>query len=376
MLLRLLRSARLRRRQAEPSAPSPAPPASGSRLHLLSRLASFASGTELNIRGKEAPVESADRSDQRELPIMEIVARAASLAAGDDALQAATRARVQTYAQFFSAAARPATGINVFVYHVDLPDGEGIDYVDAKFSPQEFDYRYILARFIARVREHCPGAMIYFVTSRGSRYRGFDAPDVAVVELPVEAAHPMYERACALLAYAESSAFTRDTVFLDSDAFVNRSLQAPFEFGFDVGLTYRDGPRLMPVNEGVLFLAARRPQVVRAFLHRRMAVYDRLLGDPFIIEYYGDVRRWRGGQLSLNAVAYGLFPCSPYRAWDVAGARVRLLPCDTYNFAGGEGEASSSLERLDERYVVHFKGPRKYALMFAAQAERTSMPGR
>jgi len=341
---------------------------------MLSRLASFASGSDLTIFGKEAALDAAP--SQAELPIMEIVAHAAALEAGGDALADATRVRVAAYAGRFSAAARPVQGINVFVYHVDLPADARIDYIDAKLSPGEFDYLDIVARFVARVRAHCRQAMIYLVTSPGARYRELAAPDVSVVELPADPAQPMYERACALLAYAESRAFSRDTVFLDSDAFVNRSLEPVFSLGFDVALTYREGPRLMPVNEGAMFLAASRPEAVRAFLRRRTQIYDLLLDDPFVTRYYGDVRRWRGGQLSLNALAYPLFPCSPYRAWEAAGARVRLLPCDTYNFTAGEGEAPSSLDRLDERHVVHFKGQRKYALALAARAERGAAAAR
>jgi hypothetical protein len=341
---------------------------------MLSRLASFASGSELTVSGKEAPLDAAP--SPAELPIAEIVAHAAELATAGDALAEGTRERVAAYAERFAAAARPAQGINVFVYHVDLPAGAGIDYIDAKLSPGEFDYLDIMARFAARVRTHCPRATVYLVTSPGARYRALAAPDVCVVELPVHPAQPMYERACALLAYAESPAFGRNTVFLDSDAFVNRSLDPVFSLGFDVALTYREGPRLMPVNEGAMFFAASRPEAVRGFLRRRMQIYDRLLGDAFVSRYYGDLRRWRGGQLSLNALAHPLFPCSPYRKWEVAGARVRLLPCDTYNFTAGEGEAPSSLDRLDERHVVHFKGQRKYALVLAAKAERGAAPDR
>jgi hypothetical protein len=385
MLLRLLKSFRLRRRAspaeqrpapsapAAARAPSPQPPAAEtlSQLKLLSRLASFASGEELVVSGKEAPA-AADGGARTELPIMQIVERAAALAS--DELAPATAARAAAYAQAFTARAQPGSGLNVLLYHADLPPGEAIDYVDAKFAPRDFDYLDILRLCIERVRRHCLGATLYLATGEGSRYGVLAAPDVAVVALPVAAGQPMYERAIALLAYAASSAFTRDTVFLDSDAFVNRPLNAVFDHGFDVGLTYREGKRLMPVNEGVMFLAARRPEAVRRFLTRRLATYDRLLDDALVRSYYGDVRRWRGGQLSLNAVACHLLPCSPYRAWSVAGARVRFLPCDTYNYAAGEGESASGIERLADRYVVHFKGSRKFALTLAARARRPA-PG-
>jgi hypothetical protein len=374
MLARLLKELLSRRarqtRAAPPSAPpSAAAPASpgGSRLALLSRLASLASGRDLEVTGKEAIVPPTDPRLSAELPVAEIIARAAALAA--DSLEPATEARVARHAATFERAARPGAGLAVFVFHADLPAGERIDYVDARFTPGDFDYLDILRRCIGRARQHCPGATVYLATAAGSRYVALAAPDVVVVELELEVSRPMYERAAALAGYARSAAFCRDTVFLDGDALVNRPLGEVFGLGFDLGLTYREGERLMPVNEGVMFLAARNPAAVRHFLERRLATYDRVAADPFITGYYGDMRRWRGGQLSLNALVSGLRPYSPYRVDAAAGVALRFLPCDTFNFAGGEGEAPDSIERLAERYVVHFKGPRKYAFRFAAMAE-------
>jgi len=379
MLFKLLKSALARRPpraadSASPAAPStPASPqtaagATISNLDLLSRLASLASGQALQVTGKEAPSDAGTEAARAELPIERIVAHAAALRR--ETLEAQTAARVASFLPAFADAARDAQGLNVFLFHVDMPAGATIDYVDARLVPQHFDYLDILRRCIARVHDHCPGATVFLATAQGARHRALAAPQIKVVELPLDPARPMYERACALLAYLRSPAFARDTVFLDADALVNRPLEAVFEIGFDIGLTYRDGPRLMPANEGVIFLGARRPQAVRRFFEVRLATYDAIAADAFIGGYYGDVKRWRGGQLSLNAMVHAAQPFSPYAPSEAAGAQLRFLPCDTFNFSGGEGEAASSLERLDERFVVHFKGLRKYAFAFAAKAER------
>jgi hypothetical protein len=300
---------------------------------------------------------------------MEVVAHASRLAG--DVLLRATEKRVRAYAAVFSTAARPGTGLNIFVFHVDLADATEVKYVDIHLKVGDFDYLDILRRFLARVRRHCKDATVYLVTSPGARYLQLASPDVRLVELPVNPTQPMYERANALSGYAMSEAFARDTVFLDSDALVNRPLEEIFSLGFDVGLTYRNTPELMPVNEGVMFFSARRPQRVREFLKRRLATYDRMAVDSSIIGYYGDIKRWRGGQLSLNAVTYGLIPHSPYRLYESsAGTVIRMLPGDTFNFVSGEGEAASAIEQLEDRYIVHFKGNRKYAFGFAAKAER------
>ena len=376
MLLRLLRALFASRAPREAPKSSPVVAAKSrrrsaspkySQLDQLSHLASFASGNPIRVGGTETPADPT-APPPPERPVMEVVAHASGL--GADTLQRPTDRRVQAFTAAFSAAARTGSGLNVFAFHVDLPDKAGINYVDVQISLDDFDYIDILRRFITRIRQHCPGATVYLVGSVGSPLRELAAPDVRVVELAVDPASPMYERATALLAYAESAAFTRDTVFLDSDALVNRPLDEVFGLDFDVALTYRDVSGLMPVNEGVIFLSARRPPAVRHFLRRRLALYERLAADSFITGYYGDVKRWRGGQLSLNAMAYGLGPYSPYRVYECAGASIRMLPCDTFNFTAGEGEAASAVEHLDDRYVVHFKGTRKYAFGFAAKAER------
>ena len=215
MLLRLLKSAfaRVPRPRAAVMMPRgaaaapPAPPPSSdsvSQLDLLSRLASLASGQPLQVTGKEAPGESGTRSTEAELPIDRIIAHAAGLRRAR--LEASTETRVASYARAFAQAARATGALNAFVFHADLPAGIAIDTVDAKLVPQHFDYLDILRRCIERVQRHCPGAMVTLVTAAGSRQRAFAAPDVAVVELELDAARPMYERACALLAYARSPA--------------------------------------------------------------------------------------------------------------------------------------------------------------------------
>lgn len=381
MLLRLLKSLLARtpggatgRTESSPMLVTKSAPATRSptysQLDQMSRLATFASGQPVRVSGTETPPDPSASVCPPERPVMEVVAHASRL--GGEALQGSTEKRVQAFADAFSAAATPSRGLNVFTFHVDLPDDAGLNYVDVKINVGDFDYLDILRRFVARIREHCKDATVYLVTSPGSPYRELAAPDVRIVELAVNAAHPMYERATALLAYAESAAFVHDTVFLDSDALVNRPLQEVFSLGFDIGLTYRDVSGLMPVNEGVMFVSAQRPERVRRFLRRRLATYDNLASDPFVTGYYGDVKRWRGGQLSLNAATYRLIPHSPYRVYQSADAVIRMLPCDTFNFTAGEGEAASSIEHLEDRYIVHFKGTRKYAFGFAAKAERKS----
>ena len=367
MLGRLFRSLWPREAKAPASLQARPKRDGSSQLEVLSRLASIVAGEELVVSGKETPAPTPAAASKNELPIMEVIAHAQRLVS--DELPAATAARVQRFERAFAAAApAAAAALNVFVFHVDMPAGVRIDYVDAQLDPRQFDYVGILARFIERARVHAGGSLrVYLVTAEGSPCCALGAADVTVVELPIDGTQPMYDRATALLAYARSRAFDADTLCLDSDALINRPPGEIFELGFDVALTYREAERLMPINEGVMLISPRRPLAAARFLERRLATYDRLAVDEFIVRYYGDVKRWRGGQLALNAVAAELLPASPYREASVAGARLRFLPCDSFNFTAAEGEAASSIDRLAERYVIHYKGWRKQAFRFAAQ---------
>jgi hypothetical protein len=288
--------------------------------------------------------------------IEDLIARAALLTGTP--LAAASAALAQRFAAAFDRAGARGRPANLFVYHVDLPAGTRLDYPDVAMDVARFDHRAVLEHFLERKRRFMPQAQVFLATSAGSPLRALAAEDVSVVELEADPAWPMYHRALAMHGYALSSAFDADTAFLDSDAFLNRALDQVFALDFDVALTYRADPGLMPVNEGVIFARAARPDAVRDFFARFVATYDAVAVDEAITAYYGDVRRWRGGQLSLNALAAPLAPFSPYRRDTIGGATLRLLPCDTFNYSWDDTGAV----RLADRVIVHLKGARKDSL--------------
>jgi methyltransferase family protein len=79
------------------------------------------------------------------------------------------------------------------------------------------------------------------------------------------------------------------------------------------------------------------------------------------VRHYGNVRRWRGGQLTLNAVTLAASPFSPYALEQVGAAKLRFLPCDTFNYSWDYSEHPGP-EQFAGRWVVHLKGARKDAL--------------
>lgn len=272
-------------------------------------------------------------------------------------IDAATEQVVQRYAAAFDAARAVGRGpgdVNIVTFHADVPDSHRhIDYVDVQHDHHAFDYGRITQQFADSALTFNPDATIYFVTDLdGAAPRAH--PRLRVVRLPLDTRAPMYERVKAVTAYVRSAAFDRDTVFLDTDAFANQALAPAFGAAFDVGVTERPSENFyMPINEGVIYAAASRPAAVRTFFDRYLGTYGALIRDEAVKTYYGDITRWRGGQLALNAVAQAAIPLSTDDE-----PRVVSLPCDSHNFCVAPASEPDPLT-WNDKYVLHLKGESK-----------------
>jgi hypothetical protein len=114
----------------------------------------------------------------------------------------------------------------------------------------------------------------------------------------------------------------------------------------------------MPVNEGVILVNDRDPSSVRRFFRRYLATYLTLERHPLVIETYGNVRRWRGGQLSINAVSGGFLRYSAGIVDADFKGRLAYLPCARYNYSPNQ-ESEINPAILVRSLVLHLKGSRK-----------------
>ena len=265
--------------------------------------------------------------------------------------------------------AASGAGVTIFTFHATVPETHAeIDYIDVKHNHHQFDYEGLSDHLIWSSTSFAK-ADLYFITSVDSE-KVFDQGNIKTIHLHVDRAKPMLERVKAMLGYVESDAFANDTVFLDTDAFPNRRLEQVFDDSFDIGVTYRLTPGYMPLNEGVIFCSARDKAAVRRFFRSYLATYEALMSDPVIAAYYGDVTRWRGGQLSLNAVAP---PVDRHADGVVAldGVAFRFLPCDLFNY-WVEAPPRPDGTELDDKFILHLKGDSKPMLSHVAiyQADR------
>jgi hypothetical protein len=273
----------------------------------------------------------------------------------------------------FDAADIGPAPVNVFTYHtrVDV-DYQPIETFDIKgLDHRKFDYDYILAYFSHAAAGFFPGANVILVTDATS-----PVPTVHrfthVVRLAVDKDEPMYQRARAMAAYVNSTAFSATTLFLDSDAFVGNDFREVLAGDFDIAVTFRPDPAMV-LNEGVQAASHRRPEKARAFYNGYLATYEHLAADPDVqARYPHGIKKWRGGQLSLNSVAWdGAWPeAGEIRELD--GTRILYLPCADYNHKPGP---SDGLRDLLARQVVHFKGTAKEFGFLRRYTMERNLPG-
>jgi hypothetical protein len=231
--------------------------------------------------------------------------------------------------------------MRAWCYHVPVPpDHARIDYPDVRMDQGAFDYEALLGHWeVAATRYGADSAIC-----RSS--------------LNNDLASPMYERLVAMCQEVERMHY-EPIAFLDSDAFLNQSIDHIFDGDWDVGLTYRHNMGAShALNEGVIFANNRRPDAVRSFFRAYLDTYHAVLEDAELVAKYGNLRRWRGGQLSLNRLAcpQGLPTALDYQ--EIAGARVSYWPCFKWNYP-----VDAVDHRLwDTKAVLHLKGARKHLL--------------
>ena len=227
--------------------------------------------------------------------------------------------------------------MRTWTYHVPVPpEARRIEYVDVKMDQGAFDYDALLGQWERSVRRYGATPTICTWTEN--------------------AAEPMYQRVKAMLACVEGDLFNA-IVFLDSDAFLNAYIDGIFAGDWDIGVTYRHNMG-MALNEGVIFVNNRRPDAVRSFFRAYLAAYDRLIADPAVQAKYGNIKRWRGGQLSLNAIANPLGLPNALDRIECHGAMVAYFPCWKWNFPADRVDKAE----LDTKAIVHLKGGRKHLL--------------
>lgn len=249
--------------------------------------------------------------------------------------------------------------ITFVIYHVPFEKSQ--DKSIGSFDVPTIDHSKIkhleLVRWtIKAIQETVPQAEIVVCTDEefGEKLKDLK-PTILIPE--VERNRPMYYRAKTYNTIIQNRWTNGITIFLDSDAIVLKDPSPlPKHLNFKVGVTSRFAPNLMPINEGVIITQSQSQECVDFFAHY-MGTYEAIKENSKIQSVTGnDLMRWRGGQLSLNAVCPGskMLDRRDSNGW------LKILPCSIYNYAVRSQEEIKSLRVKGKIYVAHIKGKAKY----------------
>ena len=247
---------------------------------------------------------------------------------------------------------QPHAGLSVVFFHV----GGTLH----PFRKVTVDYTGILLESMRAARAQHPDAAIVLLTDMITDTSAI-AGLARVARCDLDANFLMYSRMRSYRALAMTGKLTGAVLFLDTDVHLHRPFTPIFTGDFDVGLTYRNevGQWHMPVNEGVMLASSGAAPALRRFFDATLTLYETLAATPAAHARYGfDVRRWRGGQLSLaKFIDWSTPPLAPDLR-DIAGVRVKFLPCTEYNYTVRKGVDPAALVG---KWALHYKGDVKVA---------------
>ena len=245
----------------------------------------------------------------------------------------------------------PPAPLTAVFFHVDSTG----QHPYLKGQPGAIDYKDTLLQACRAALTPNPATAIIIITDETSDLGPLN--DIArCIRLPIPAGQMMYSRARANRALVASRIIAGPVLFLDTDIVLNRDFQPLFDGSFDVGLTYRPQPiwGAMPLNEGVILGADGSSEALLRFFDTVRDIYDALAASPAVARRYGfDVRNWRGGQLSLAALADWTVPPTRPETWVRDDVRYRFLPCATFNHAVQTTDRPAFLAK---KWAIHFKG--------------------
>ena len=262
-------------------------------------------------------------------------------------------------AENFSRFGTGSSILNVVIFHINIPKEDSvITSIDIKnLDHHSFDYETMIILNIRVALWSNPSATVFLITDK-SFLKDFTHERLVIIRSSVDPKAPMYERVMAMNAYVRSSLFSAPTVFLDSDAFLINNPQGLFQLSFDIGLTHRDVKPQMAVNEGVIYAHIRDKARTRRFFDVYLAIYSALDTDDELTKIYQNIRRWRGGQLSINGAAGGNIVYSTNIQHDALGYTSAFLPCSRYNLSL-QSFSPKDYSLHNNCLVLHFKGSRK-----------------
>jgi hypothetical protein len=264
-------------------------------------------------------------------------------------------------ANFFSQFRKPDAhkSLNVVIFHTTIPKEDSvINTIDIKgLDHNSFEYENMIRLNIRVALWSNPSSNVFLITDN-QFLSDFEHDGLTIIRSSINTKEPMYERVVAMNSFVRSELFSVPTIFLDSDAFLINNPHSLFQLNFDIGLTHRNIYPQMPINEGVIYANCKNIRNTRNFFDQYLSIYNELDKDPELSDIYQNIRRWRGGQLSINGAAGGNIVYTTGILSDQLGYKKALLPCSRFNLSL-QDYSPNDLGIFGRCLVMHFKGPRK-----------------
>ncbi len=250
------------------------------------------------------------------------------------------------------------TPIHIVTSHADMADADSPVHPNANLEISE--YIEMIRWLYQSARLFHPKVTMSVITSAHTNLRGLDIP-FKRVDCPFSPASIMQDRAAAQVGYLDQFDFSAPLLFLDPDILINGSLSQLASEDFDIALTWRMS-EVMPINGGVIFVSGRRPEIIRSFFRRYLAIYQ---------QEYADQKQWFGDQMALrDAVGLNCSQISPQKTQTVKtaeGATCLLLPAHSFN-RSPHNRLNAIVEPIKDAAILHFKGERKRLMKLYWQA--------
>lgn len=236
--------------------------------------------------------------------------------------------------------------MNFVTFHVERPIDK--EQVHPNTTSLKQNYIRMIDLLFRSAKLFHQDSTCFLLTDLATNAEAISFPHHAV-RRPVDYSTLMWSRTLAQQYFIESSDFSQPIILIDSDIIINGSLKPLFWEDFDVALTWRKSA-IMPINGGLIILNNKRPDAAISFFDRFVACYR---------DQYSPQATWYGDQLALrDCVGLNHRQMSESRIVTIAGAKILLLPCETYNYSPTNAFGAIR-DRLPDKVILHFKGRRK-----------------
>ena len=249
---------------------------------------------------------------------------------------------------------------SVVIYHVPFKENESS--IIKSFDIPESDHNSInhegvIKKSIDSINKTIKGAEIILCTTEEYGKR-FNDKNIRKIYPQADSSKPMYNRVKTYNTLIQYNLLGENVIFMDSDVMI---LENPWDdlakLNFDVAVTYRFTPNLVPINEGVIYCRSKN-KGSKEFFAKYIRTYEKIKNNKIINDIVGtDLERWRGGQLSLNGI------CNAGRmiTYRDSTEDIVFLPCDKFNRTIYGYSELQSIINENSSFLVHAKGNAKKA---------------